>query len=130
MSSGLPVEYSLSNNNNVAELNGNIIRFLREGSVDINATQPGDSNYNEFSMFKTAHVSVSSGIEDISSDNVLSIGVENRQLIVNGATDSEIVRVFTLSGATVYEGISKTISLTTGIYIVQVSNLREKVVVK
>lgn len=130
LSSGLPVEYSLSNNDDVAELDGNVIRFLREGSVDINATQPGNENYNGFSMFKTAYVSVSSGIEDLTSDNVLSIGVENRQLIVNGATDSEIVRVFTLSGATVYEGISKTISLTTGIYIVQVSNLREKVVVK
>lgn len=130
LSSGLPVEYSLSNNDNVAELDGNVIRFLREGSVDINATQPGDSNYNEFSMFKPAHVSVSTGIEDITSANVLSIRVENRQLIVKGATDSGIVRVFTLSGATIYEGISKVISLTTGIYIVQVSNLREKVVVK
>jgi len=130
LSSGLPVEYSLSNNDNVAELNGNIIRFLREGSVDINATQPGDSNYNGFSLFKTAHVSVSSGIEDIASDDGLSISVVNCQLIVKGTTDSEIVRVFTLSGATVYEGTSKAISLTSGIYIVQVSNLREKVVVK
>lgn len=130
LSSGLPVEYSLSNNDNVAELDGNVIRFLREGSVDINATQPGDSNYNGFSMFKTAHVSVSSGIEDIASDNGLSIRVENRQLIVKGATDSEIVRVFTISGATVYDGISKVISLSPGIYIVQVDSLREKVVVK
>lgn len=130
LSSGLPVEYSLSNNDNVAELNGNIIRFLREGSVDINATQPGDSNYNGFSMFKTAHVSVSSGIEDVVTDNKLSIRVENRLLIVNGAKDSESVLVFTLSGATVYDGISKVISLSPGIYIVQVDSLREKVVVK
>lgn len=130
LSSGLSVEYSLSNNDNVAELNENVIRFLREGSVDINATQPGDENYNGFSMFKTAHVSVSSGIEDVATDNGLSISVENRQLIVKGATDSEIVRVSTLSGATVYEGTSKAISLTSGIYIVQVGSLCEKVVVK
>lgn len=130
LSSGLTVEYSLSNNDNVAELDGNVIRFLREGSVDINATQPGDGNYNGFSMFKTAHVSVSSSIEDVATDNELSIRVENCQLIVNGTADSEIVRVFTLSGATVYEGISKVISLTSGIYIVQVGSLREKVVVK
>ena len=130
LSSGLPVEYSLSNNDNVAELDGNMIRFLREGTVDINATQPGDSNHNDFSMFKTAYVALSSGIDDVATDDSLSIRVVDHQLIVKGATDSEIVRVITLSGATVYEGISKAITLTSGIYVVQVESLCEKVIVK
>lgn len=130
LSSGLPVEYSLSNNDNVAKLDGNVIRFLREGIVDINVTQPGDSNYHDFSMFKTAHVSLSSGIEDVTTDDTPSINVLNHQLIVRGAADSEIVSVFTLSGATAYEGVSKVIPLASGIYIVRVGTLREKVVVR
>lgn len=129
VSSGLPVEYTLYNNNNVAELNGNVIRFIGAGEVDIEVTQPGNENYNSFAMFKTAHVSSYSGVGNVTAENSPNIRIVNGEVIITDTEDSDMVCIYSISGNIIYRGTSRAIPLPDGIYIIQIGNLREKTVV-
>jgi len=130
MSSGLPVSYTLYGNDNVAELDGNVIRFIGLGSVDIEVTQPGNENYHDFAMFKTAHVDTYSGIENVTNENLPNIRIDNGKIFITGAVDSDVVCVYSLSGNTIYRGTSRIIPLSHGIYIVQIGSHRQKVVIR
>lgn len=130
MSSGLPVSYTLYGNDNVAELDGNVIRFIGLGSVDIEVTQPGNENYHDFAMFKTAHVDTYSGIENVMNENLPNIRIDNGKIFITGAVESDVVCVYSLSGNTIYRGTSRIIPLSHGIYIVQIGSHRQKVVIR
>lgn len=108
-----------------------MIRFIGLGSVDIEVTQPGNENYYDFAMFKTAHVTGCSGIENVTDEGGLpNIRIENGKVIITDTADSDVVRVYSLSGNTIYRGISRVIPLSSGIYIIQIGSHHQKVVIR
>lgn len=71
-----------------------------------------------------------SGVEEISSDNDLSVSVQQGNIIINGNIGDNHVKVISINGQTMYHGCNSIIMVhQKGIYIVSVSGKTFKVVI-
>lgn len=135
-SSGLPVSYTL-NNDTVCNLtyigSKTYLDCYHYGRVTIAAVQNGDRNYwPTTKSYKVLTVADATDIKGISHGNSTngSITVSNGKVIISGVDDNVLLRISTLSGATIYSGREREIGLPNGIYIVRIGNRTTKVVVK
>lgn len=72
-----------------------------------------------------------SGIDDVTTDNRISIFVEDGSLIVKGAAENSELRVYSISGLLVYAGKEHRVcGLAQGIYIVNIEGITSKIVIK
>ena len=68
------------------------------------------------------------GIRGVAQDNNAGVSARNGEITVTGAADNAVVEVYSTSGALVYRGTSKTVSVpSAGIYIVKAAGRTFKV---
>lgn len=80
-SSGLPVEYSVSNDA-IAFIDGNTLSFIRTGVITITAAQSGDNRYNAARSIDNKLVIIrATGIEEIKAQDGKS---SSRKLLIDG----------------------------------------------
>ena len=83
--------------------------------------------------YKTAYgwkdfLQIISGIHGVAQDNNAGVSARNGEITVTGAADNAVVEVYSTSGALVYRGASKTVSVpSAGIYIVKTAGRTFKV---
>lgn len=71
-----------------------------------------------------------SGIDEVTADKKISISTEGGSLVVYGATEGSILRIYSISGLLIYEGKKYCVSgLEPGIYIVNIEGVTLKVVI-
>jgi hypothetical protein len=80
-SSGLPVEYSVSNDA-IAFIDGNTLSFIRTGVITITAAQSGDNRYNAARSIDNKLVIIrATGIGEIKAQDGKS---SSRKLLIDG----------------------------------------------
>ena len=73
-------------------------------------------------------INIVSGISGVAQDNNAGVSVRNGEITVTGVADNAVVEVYSTSGALVYRGASKTVSVpSAGIYIVKAAGRTFKV---
>lgn len=83
-----------------------------------------------FGRFLNLFEMQNSGVAEISSDNNLSVSVQQGNIIINGNTGNNPVKVISINGQTMYHGCDSIIMMhQKGIYIVSVSGKTFKVVI-
>lgn len=134
--SGLTITYTLSNDTvcNLSYIGSKTyLDCYHYGTVVISASQEGNNNYwPTTKSYKVLTVADPTGIRNISAGKSLKgkVSVSNGRISINGLDEDTIIRVSTLSGATVYSGHNTDINVPAGVYIIRVGNSSMKVVVK
>ena len=83
--------------------------------------------------YKTAYgwkdfLNIVSGISGVTQENNAGVSARNGEITVTGVADNAVVEVYSTSGALVYRGTSKTVSVpSAGIYIVKTAGRTFKV---
>lgn len=134
--SGLPITYTLSNDT-VCSLNyigdKTYLDCYHYGQVTISAIQNGNYNYwPTTKSYKVMSVSDATGIKSVATTKPSQdqVSVTNGRILVTGVADGTPLRIYTLSGSTVYAGPAQEVTVPSGIYIVRIGKSARKIVVK
>lgn len=134
--SGLPITYTLSNDT-VCSLNyigeKTYLDCYHYGQVTISAIQNGNYNYwPTTKSYKVMSVSDATGIKSVATTKPSQdqVSVTNGRILVTGVADGTPMRIYTLSGSTVYAGPAQEVTVPSGIYIVRIGKSARKIVVK
>ena len=123
-SSGLEVTYEITSGAELATISCNTIKLIKDGVVEVTASQSGDDAYNAATSVKKTIKVATSAIDDVDSDGV-KIFARDNAIVIEGS-DAE-AKVFTTNGAMIYAGLDREIPVgIAGIYVVKLNGMKAK----
>lgn len=90
-------------------------------------TTTKETVFGEIQMFETP---IQTDVEEITYDKPIVISSDEGVIYINNVEENCRVRIFTLSGVEIYTGYDREISVESGIYIIHINNIIQKLMVK
>lgn len=132
-SSGLPVEYTLNDENFISLYTAGprtLLDCLGSGETYIRAVQNGNQNYYPSArLSKRIQVTSTVGIKNTKAHDI-HIKTKKGSIHITGIPQNEIIRIFAADGKQIYTGTDHSISLDPGLYIVWIKDSFTKIIIR
>ena len=132
-SSGLPVEYTLNDENFISLYTAGprtLLDCLGSGETYIRAVQNGNQNYYPSArLSKRIQVTSTVGIKNTKAHDI-HIETKKGSIHITGIPQNEIIRIFAADGKQIYTGTDHSISLDPGLYIVWIKDSFTKIIIR
>jgi hypothetical protein len=132
-SSGLPVEYTLNDENFISLYTAGprtLLDCLGSGETYIRAVQNGNQNYYPSArLSKRIQITSTVGIENTKAHDI-HIKTKKGSIHITGIPQNEIIRIFAADGKQIYTGTDHSISLDPGLYIVWIKDSFTKITIR